>query len=124
VASAASSSSIGRMLIACVNSHAYTLPNRDSVCCCVWSVLKFGTQVERISKKIILAAGLRSVQTFTSFGHHGDRFRCVWLDATGIDEEGAMAVTEGDGALCPRRRCGEARCATEATQSAGAEGEA
>jgi hypothetical protein len=29
------------------------------------------TQVERISKKIILAAGLRSELTFTSFGRHG-----------------------------------------------------
>jgi hypothetical protein len=29
------------------------------------------TQVERISKKIILAAGLRPELTFTSFGRHG-----------------------------------------------------
>jgi hypothetical protein len=29
------------------------------------------TQVERISKKIILAAGLRPELTFTSFGLHG-----------------------------------------------------
>lgn len=29
------------------------------------------TQVERISKKIIIAAGLRSELTFTSFGRHG-----------------------------------------------------
>jgi hypothetical protein len=29
------------------------------------------TQVQRISKKLILAAGLRSELTFTSFGRHG-----------------------------------------------------
>ena len=29
------------------------------------------TQVERISKKIIIAAGLRPELTFTSFGRHG-----------------------------------------------------
>ncbi|WP_235884631.1 hypothetical protein [Bradyrhizobium frederickii] len=29
------------------------------------------TQVERISKKVILAAGLRAELTFTSFGRHG-----------------------------------------------------
>jgi hypothetical protein len=30
------------------------------------------TQVERISKKIILAAGLRPELTLTSFGRHGE----------------------------------------------------
>jgi hypothetical protein len=41
------------------------------------------TQVQRISKKIILAAGLRSELTFTSFGRHG-----------GTTEASASGLTE------------------------------
>ena len=38
------------------------------------------TQVRRISKKVILPAGLRSALTFTSFGRHGGTTEASTLD--------------------------------------------
>ena len=47
------------------------------------TTLRSLTEVERISKKIILAAGLRPELTFTSFGRHG-----------GITEASTSGLTE------------------------------
>jgi hypothetical protein len=59
------------------------------------------TQVERISKRIILAAGLRPELTFTSFGRHGGDHRSehVRINGNAVDEEGPMVIDQSDGAL-------------------------
>lgn len=64
------------------------------------------TQVQRVTKKIILAAGLRPELTFTSFGRHGGTIEASTSGAYGntADEEGAVVVDGGHGALSARRR--------------------
>jgi hypothetical protein len=61
------------------------------------------TQVQRISKKVILAAGLRSELTFTSFGprrHDGSKH--IWIDRDAVDAERPVVVDSGNGALPAR----------------------
>jgi hypothetical protein len=64
------------------------------------------TQVQRISKKVILAAGLRSELTFTSFGpprrHYGSEH--LGIDRDAVDAERPVVVDSGNGALPAGRR--------------------
>ncbi|MGY3513716.1 hypothetical protein [Bradyrhizobium lupini] len=78
------------------------------------------TQVQRITKKIILAAGLRPELTFTSFGRHRGTTEARHIRAHGnaANEEGSVVVDGSYGALSARRRSGKARCANEMHQAA------
>jgi len=59
------------------------------------------TQVERISKKTILAAGLRPELTFTSLGRHGGATESNTSGRTenAVDDQGSMVFDGSDGEL-------------------------
>ena len=82
------------------------------------------TQVERISKKVILAAGLRPELTFTSFGRHG---RATEASTSGLTE--AQLMNQGQWsstkvkALPPSRRRGQTGRTDQAHQAAQAGGQ-
>jgi hypothetical protein len=62
------------------------------------------TQVERISKKTILAAGLRPELTFTSLVHHGGatEIQHVRPHRNAVDDQGSMVFDGSDGKLPAR----------------------
>jgi hypothetical protein len=81
-------------------------------------------QVERISKKIIIAAGLRPELTFTSFGRHDGATESKSSGLTTFDGERSVVVGDGDGELPARRRRGQAGSADKAHQASQAGGQA
>ena len=66
---------------------------------------RYSPRSSAISKKVILAAGLRPELTFTSFGRHGGTTEASTsgLTETQLMQKGQWSSTSGDGALPARQ---------------------